>query len=120
MTPVQERQYKTLGFSITNANFQLRPETVESYYYAYRVTKDRKYQEWAWEAFVAILAHTQTRNGFSPISNVNIVGGGWKTGKQESFLFSELFKYLYLIFAEVSVNSFFQAHVFVFPSDQSV
>jgi mannosyl-oligosaccharide alpha-1,2-mannosidase len=104
MTPEQERQYKTLSFSITNANFQLRPETVESYYYAYRVTKDRKYQDWAWEAFVAIVAHTRTRNGFSPITNVNKVGGGWKLGKQESFLFSELLKYLYLIFAEVSVE----------------
>ncbi|KUJ24017.1 glycoside hydrolase [Mollisia scopiformis] len=101
MTPEQENQFKTLGFGITNANFDLRPETVESYYYAYRVTKDRKYQDWAWEAFVAIVAHTKTRNGFSPISNVNKVGGGMKRGsKQESFLFSELFKYLYLIFAE--------------------
>lgn len=102
MTPEQEAQFKTLGFGITNANFDLRPETVESYYYAYRITKDRKYQEWAWEAFVAIVAHTKTRNGFSPISDVDKVGGGWKRGKQESFLFSELFKYLFLIFDEVS------------------
>jgi mannosyl-oligosaccharide alpha-1,2-mannosidase len=118
MTPEQESQFKTLGFGIRNANYQLRPETVESYYYAYRVTKDSKYQDWAWEAFVAIVAHTKTRNGFSPISNVNEVGGGWKGGKQESFLFSELFKYLYLIFAEVSENFLLQV-CFGFLSNQS-
>jgi mannosyl-oligosaccharide alpha-1,2-mannosidase len=104
MTPQQEQQYKQLGFVITNAKFQLRPETLESYYYAYRITKNQKYQDWAWDAFVAIVAHTQIRNGFSPISNVDVVGGGWKQGKQESFLFSEVLKYLYLIFAEVSGN----------------
>jgi mannosyl-oligosaccharide alpha-1,2-mannosidase len=116
MTPEQDNQFKTLGFAITNPSYQLRPETVESYYYAYRVTKDRKYQDWAWEAFVAIVAHTKTRNGFAPISDVNKVGGGWKGARQESFLFSELLKYMYLIFAEVrpSIPSIVR-----FPSNES-
>lgn len=104
MTPEQDNQFKNLGFAITNPSYELRPESVESYYYAYRATKDRKYQDWAWEAFIAIVSHTKTRNGFSPISNVNRVGGGWKGAKQESFLFSELLKYMYLIFAEVRIS----------------
>jgi mannosyl-oligosaccharide alpha-1,2-mannosidase len=101
MTEKQWAQYEVLGFAIEDSRYQLRPETMESYYYAYRATGDRKYQDWAWDAFVAIVAHTKMRNGFAPLSNVNKVGGGWKIGKQESFFFSELLKYTYLIFADV-------------------
>jgi mannosyl-oligosaccharide alpha-1,2-mannosidase len=103
MTPEQWTEFEALGYAITDASYKLRPEVMESYYYAYRVTKDRKYQDWAWDAFVAIVAHTKTRNGFAPISNVNKVGGGWKQLRQESFFFSELLKYAYLIFSEVRV-----------------
>jgi mannosyl-oligosaccharide alpha-1,2-mannosidase len=103
MTPEQWKEFKTLGFAITDSSYQLRPEVMESYYYAYRVTKDPKYQEWAWDAFVAIIIHTKTRNGFAPISDVNRVGGGWKKMRQESYFFSELLKYAYLIFSEVGV-----------------
>ena len=28
----------------------LRPETIESYFYLWRLTKDQKYREWGWEA----------------------------------------------------------------------
>lgn len=101
MTPEQWKEFETMGYAISNPNYRLRPETIESYYYAYRVTKDRKYQDWAWDAFVAIAAHTKTRKSFAPISNVNKVGGGWKQLKQESFFFSEFLKYAYLIFSEV-------------------
>jgi mannosyl-oligosaccharide alpha-1,2-mannosidase len=101
MTPKQLKELDMLGFAITDSSYSLRPETIESFYYAYRATKDRKYQDWAWEAFVAIVSHTRTRNGFAPISDVNKVGGGWRYGRQESFFFSETLKYLYLIFSEV-------------------
>jgi mannosyl-oligosaccharide alpha-1,2-mannosidase len=104
MTRKQRDEYKTLGFAIENPSYQLRPEAMESYYYAYRATKDCKYQDWAWDAFVAIVSHTKTRNGFAPISNVNKVGGGWKQSRQESYFFSETLKYAYLIFAEVSAT----------------
>ncbi|KAF2423209.1 seven-hairpin glycosidase [Tothia fuscella] len=100
MTPEEEKQFQTSGFAITDPSYQLRPETMESYYYAYRATEDPKYQKWAWEAFVAIVTHTKTRNGFAPISDVNKIGGGWKLPRQESYFFSELLKYTYLIFAE--------------------
>ena len=85
------------GFYITDASYDLRPEVVESYYYAYRVTGDRKYQDWAWDAFVAINASTRTDSGFSSISDVNAPGGGKKTDLQESFLFAEVMKYAYII-----------------------
>ncbi|KAI9839391.1 MAG: maturation of Asn-linked oligosaccharides protein [Sclerophora amabilis] len=85
------------GFAISGASYNLRPEVVESYYYAYRITGDKKYQDWAWDAFVAINATTRTDVGFSSISDVNVAGGGRKTDFQESFVFAEVFKYSYLI-----------------------
>lgn len=85
------------GFYISDALYDLRPEVAESYYYAYRYTKDPKYRDWAWEAFVAINETCRTPTGFSSISDVNTPGGGTKLNDQESFLFAEVLKYLYLI-----------------------
>lgn len=34
----------------TEKYYILRPEVIESYFYLYRITKDPKYREWAWEA----------------------------------------------------------------------
>ncbi|KAB8349692.1 hypothetical protein FH972_023708 [Carpinus fangiana] len=99
----QEQFYKKNGFYNSVASYDLRPEVIESYYYAYRVTGDRKYQDWAWDAFVAINATTRTASGFSAITDVNAPGGGKKTDNQESFLFAEVLKYCYLIQAEDSV-----------------
>ena len=59
------------------------------------------YQDWAWDAFVAINATTRVGNGFSEISDVNAVNGGSFGNLQESFLFAEVMKYSYLIHAPV-------------------
>ena len=60
------------------------------------------YQDWAWDAFVAINATTRTGQGFSAISDVNAANGGSFLNLQESFLFAEVLKYSYLIHAPVS------------------
>ncbi|KAK4189403.1 glycoside hydrolase [Podospora australis] len=92
--------YETAGFWITNAGYVLRPEVIESYYYAYRATGNPLYQEWAWEAFTAINATCRIGSGYSSIKNVNKVNGGGFADFQESFWFAEVLKYSYLIFAE--------------------
>ncbi|KAI5809916.1 glycoside hydrolase [Peziza echinospora] len=86
------------GFYVTGAQYQLRPETIESYYHAWRLTGDKKYQEWAWDAFLAINRTCRTPSGFSSISNVMDAQGGSKLNTQESFWFAETLKYLWLIF----------------------
>ncbi|KAK0742423.1 glycoside hydrolase [Apiosordaria backusii] len=97
----QKRLYERAGFWITNGGYQLRPEVIESYYYAYRATGEKKYQEWAWEAFVAVNATCRVGSGYSSLADVNKPeGGGW-TDFQESFWFAEVMKYAYLIFAEI-------------------
>jgi mannosyl-oligosaccharide alpha-1,2-mannosidase len=90
------------GFYINSGWYILRPEVLESMYYAYRVTGDPKYQEWSWEAFKAINQTSRTTSGFTDISNVNAPDGGPKGDNQESFFFAEVLKYAYLIQAEVS------------------
>ena len=98
----QRRFYDEHGFYITNSFYDLRPEVVESYYYAYRITGNRKYQDWAWDAFLAINRTCRVGKGFSSVTNVNVKGGGNFANEQESFLFAEVLKYIYLIHAPVS------------------
>ncbi|KAF4637790.1 hypothetical protein G7Y89_g289 [Cudoniella acicularis] len=94
--------YGKAGYYITNGQYNLRPEVLESIYYAYRATGDQKYRDWAWNAFVAINATARTGSGFSDFNNVNVAGGGGYSDFQDSFLFAEVMKYAYLIHAPVS------------------
>lgn len=94
--------YNASGFWIDNAGYVLRPEVIESIYYAYRATGDPKYQEWAWDAFLAVNRTCAVGSGYSSIKNVNAPLGGSFTDFQESFWFAEVLKYSYLIHAEVS------------------
>lgn len=41
----QKAFYEKAGYYITSAGYYLRPEVLESFYYAYRATGDRKYQD---------------------------------------------------------------------------
>ena len=100
--PNQAAFYNSAGFWISNGNYVLRPEVIESYYYAYRATGDTKYQDWAWDAFVAINETCRAGSGYSSIRDVNKPGGGGFHDFQESFWFAEVLKYSYLIHAEVS------------------
>ncbi|CAF9905603.1 MAG: hypothetical protein GOMPHAMPRED_003282 [Gomphillus americanus] len=94
--------YAANGFYYTNAGYYLRPEYLESVYYAYRATSNTTYQDWAWEAFVAINSTTRTPTGFSEISNVTDPTGGDKLDVQDSFFLAEVLKYLYLIFDDAA------------------
>jgi mannosyl-oligosaccharide alpha-1,2-mannosidase len=96
-------------------------ETVESLFYFYRITGDKTYQYKAWKIFQAIDKYCRTPSGYSSLNNVDVVPPGW-SDFQESFLFAETFKYLYLIFSDTSVISLndwvfnTEAHPFKLPS----
>ncbi|KFD70069.1 hypothetical protein M514_17671 [Trichuris suis] len=84
-----------------NANekyYILRPEVLESYFYLWRATKDPMYQEWAWDAAMAIEKHCKAAAGYSGIKNV-YVDNPELDDVQQSFFLSEALKYLYLIFS---------------------
>jgi len=91
--------YDRAGFYITNSQYILRPEVLESFYYAYRATGNKKYQDYSWNGFQAIAKTTRVGSGFSEITDVNAVDGGSFTNFQDSFLFAEVLKYAYLIHA---------------------
>uniref|UniRef100_A0A8R1DSL1 alpha-1,2-Mannosidase n=1 Tax=Caenorhabditis japonica TaxID=281687 RepID=A0A8R1DSL1_CAEJA len=49
----------------------LRPEAIEAWFYLYRATNDKKYQEWGWSAFEAIEKYAKVETGgYSSIDNV--------------------------------------------------
>ena len=50
----------------------LRPETVESYFILWRLTKDPKYREWGWEVVQALERNCKVEGGCSGIKNVNV------------------------------------------------
>ncbi len=70
---------------------------MESIYYAWRATGDKKYQDWGWNAFLAINSTCRVSSGYSNVNNVNVAGGGGYGDFQESFWFAEVLKYSYLI-----------------------
>lgn len=85
------------GYWIDSSAYIQRPEVIESYYYAYRATGDTKYQDWAWDAFLAINETCSTGAGFSGITDVNAAAGGSFDDQQQTFWFAEVLKYSYLI-----------------------
>ena len=89
------------SFAFSSTAFNLRPEVIETWYYAYRATRDVKYREMAWNVFIGLEEFCKTRTGYSAISNVSHSGGGQKLDEQDSFLFAEVLKYLWLIHSDV-------------------
>ncbi|TID23753.1 gb [Venturia nashicola] len=93
--------------------YGLRPEVVESYYHAFRITGDPIYQDWAWDAFVAFEKFCKTEFGYASIKDVNLwlppandveetkkrIRENW-LDQQESYWLAETLKYLYLILVD--------------------
>ncbi|KAJ9460292.1 Mannosyl-oligosaccharide alpha-1 [Diplonema papillatum] len=90
----------------TRPNYGLRPETVESLFYLWRVTKDQKYRDWGWSIYQAIEKHcrvcsTCAASGYSEVADVNVAKPR-HTGHMDTFFTGETLKYLYLLFADDS------------------
>ncbi|KAI8356620.1 glycoside hydrolase [Choanephora cucurbitarum] len=78
-------------------SYILRPETVESLYYFYVLTKDEVYQDMAWDIFNSIYTYCRSHSGYSGVRRVDMTKQTWDD-REESFFFAETLKYLYLIF----------------------
>lgn len=96
--------YAKHGFDFENTQYVLRPEVMESVFYAYRTTGDPRWQELAWSAWTSIKKHCKAPAAFAAIDQVNSTMPEL-LDDSESFLYAELFKYLYLIFADPNVAS---------------
>ncbi|KAM9446189.1 mannosidase, alpha, class 1B, member 1b isoform 1-T2 [Clarias gariepinus] len=79
----------------------LRPETIESLFYLYRFTKDKKYQTWGWEIFQNFNKYTRVESGgYTSINNVRDPKSPSPRDKMESFFLGETLKYFYLLFSD--------------------
>lgn len=80
----------------------LRPETVESLFYLWRLTGNKTYQEWGWNIFQAFEKNSRIESGYVGLKDVN---SGVKDNMMQSFFLAETLKYLYLLFSPSSVIS---------------
>lgn len=80
----------------------LRPETVESLFYLWRLTGNKTYQEWGWNIFQAFEKNSRIESGYVGLKDVNT---GVKDDKMQTFFLAETLKYLYLLFSPPSVIS---------------
>ncbi|KAG6506848.1 hypothetical protein ZIOFF_032180 [Zingiber officinale] len=80
----------------------LRPETVESLMYLWRLTGNKTYQEWGWNIFLAFEKNSRIDSGYVGLKDVNT---GMKDDMMQSFFLAETLKYLYLLFSPPSVVS---------------
>eukprot|EP00439_Symbiodinium_sp_Y106_P035063 s5088_g4.t1 len=94
---------RSLDFRATpkDAHCSLRPEVVESLWYLYLATGDPKYQDWGWSIFQAIEAFARLDSGgYSSIQDVTVQSELERRDEMQTFLLSETFKYLFLLFGD--------------------
>jgi mannosyl-oligosaccharide alpha-1,2-mannosidase len=94
-------QYSSTGQISGSGYYILRPETVESLFVLYRITGNKKYQDWAWELFSNIETHCRVKYGYSGLHDVYRAQS--YNDVQESFFLAETLKYLYLVFSPKNV-----------------
>ena len=80
---------------ITNANYILRPENIESAYYLYNYTHDEKYLRQGRDMFQNIVTYCRTPEAYAALKNVKTKE---KRDYMESFFLAETLKYAFLLF----------------------
>jgi mannosyl-oligosaccharide alpha-1,2-mannosidase len=101
-TQRQRQEWEKSGFWSTEASYKGRPEYVESLFYAWRITGEQRYRDWAWEAFAAMEKHCKAPYGYAQLADVyQTEGEGKWIDMQESFWAAETLKYLWLTFGDV-------------------
>ncbi|KAJ7593550.1 glycoside hydrolase [Mycena floridula] len=91
------------GSSPYDARYMLRPETVESLFIAWRLTRFERYRNYAWSIFSSIEKYARIpAGGYATVLDVDKVPVNLGD-KQETFFLSETLKYLYLTFSDADV-----------------
>lgn len=88
---------------ILDPMYMIRPEAIESTYYVWKATGDKKYYEMGKTMFESIEKYCQVDNGYTQLKDVR-TKERWDT--LESFFFAETMKYCYLFFAPEDVFCF--------------
>lgn len=86
--------YSTMA--VVDGAYPLRPESIESAYYLYRLTGNPRYRAMGRDMFERIERWARTPDGYASIKDVRTKE---KADEMPSFLLAETFKYAYLLFA---------------------
>ncbi|ALC38340.1 Edem2 [Drosophila busckii] len=87
----------TVDFQIHWGQHHLRPEFIESTYFLYRATGDHHYLQVGKRALKALQKYAKVSCGYAAVSDIRT---GKHDDRMDSFVLSETFKYLYLLFSE--------------------
>ncbi|KAF9035737.1 glycoside hydrolase family 47 protein [Hymenopellis radicata] len=124
ISPEQTSFYSAHGFYVTSAYYLLRPEVLESNFYAWRITGDVKYVDRARDFVGSVQRYLKGRVAYDGLVDVmDARANGRKINDMESFWFAEVLKYLYLTFddpAHVSIDDYVfntEAHPFKAPPE---
>ncbi|PLW31674.1 hypothetical protein PCASD_10903 [Puccinia coronata f. sp. avenae] len=97
--------FRANGFYISNPVYHLRPEVIESAFYAWRLTGDVQYQEFVWKAFQSLQKYCKAPAGYAEIQSVNSNSKPNQKDALESFFYSETLKYICLTFSDPGLLS---------------
>lgn len=119
--------YEKHGFFIYpgESDYYLRPEVLESNFYAWRVTGDPKYVERAASALDSFMYYLEVPSSYAGIDDVDATDSAFIDDMQ-SFWFAEVLKYLYLTFddpSNISLDDYVfntEAHPFKAPPAKPV
>eukprot|EP01064_Diplonema_japonicum_P002920 TRINITY_DN1189_c0_g1_i4.p1 TRINITY_DN1189_c0_g1~~TRINITY_DN1189_c0_g1_i4.p1 ORF type:complete len:587 (+),score=165.97 TRINITY_DN1189_c0_g1_i4:50-1810(+) len=92
--------------NVVKGNYGLRPETIESLFYLWRVTRKEVYREWGWKIYQSIERNCKVcpaceMSGYSEVADVKAAKPR-HTGHMDTFFTGETLKYLYLLFTDDS------------------
>ena len=86
---------------MSHPKYSLRPETVESLFFMWRLTRDETWRERGWKIFVALQQQCRTASGYAALKDVRRRRS--HEDSMPSFWMAETLKYLYLLFSEDDV-----------------
>ncbi|PJF18924.1 alpha-1,2-Mannosidase [Paramicrosporidium saccamoebae] len=87
----------TMRPTLHRTYWSMRPETIESIFVLWRITKDPKYRRWGYEIALAIEKYAKVDGGYAGIENI-LSSPFQRIDRQESYFLAETLKYLYLLF----------------------
>ncbi|GFP57363.1 endoplasmic reticulum mannosyl-oligosaccharide 1,2-alpha-mannosidase [Trichoderma asperellum] len=101
------KEHLPKGFTTAkDPRYLLRPEAIESVFYAYRLTGRKEFQDAAWDMFTAIAKATKTE--YANAAVLDVTTRAEKPPLEdymESFWLAETLKYFYLVFATPDIIS---------------
>lgn len=103
----------TADFQVHWGQHLLRPEFVESTYFLYKATQDPYYLEVGKKVLKSLQKHARVTCGYAAVKDVRTLQ---HEDRMDSFVITETFKYLYLLFAKEE-DMFLDISQFVFTTE---